>query len=55
MLAFWMGGASIGAAPTTYGGFRGLLAFWMGGGAPGDNAPAILPDWIVLARRRGRR
>ena len=55
LLAFWAGGASPGAASTTQAAARGLLGFWMGGGGPGPASDAVVTDWIVLARRRGRR
>ena len=55
MLAPWAGGAGS-VAPTSGGeGYTSLLAFWMGGGGYGPAIDAIAPDWIVLARRRGRR
>lgn len=55
MMAPWIGGASIGPTSATQAAARGLLGFWMGGGGPGPASDAIAPDWIVLARRRGRR
>ncbi len=55
MLAPWAGGAGS-VTPTSGGqGYTSLLAFWFGGGGYGSAADAIAPDWIVLARRRGRR
>lgn len=54
MFASWMGGAgSLGGATPV--GFIGLLAPWMGGGGYGPASDAIAPDWIVMARRRGKR
>lgn len=54
MLAPWMGGAGSLGGDTPVGYF-GLLAPWMGGGGYGPAIDAITPDWIVLARRRGKR
>jgi hypothetical protein len=40
LLAFWMGGAVTGSAPTEQGGFRSLLAPWIGGAsAPSGTEP----------------
>lgn len=36
-------------------GFRSLMAFWAGGGSQGTASNAVVPDWILRARRRGIR
>ena len=55
LMSFWAGGASPGAASATQAGYRGFLGFWAGGGGPGPASDAVVTEWIVLARRRGRR
>jgi hypothetical protein len=55
LMAFWAGGAVAGPASGVQAAYRGMLGFWIGGGGPGPESTAIAPDWIVLARRRGRR
>lgn len=35
--------------------FRSLMAFWAGGGSQGAASNAVVPDWILRARRRGIR
>lgn len=39
MLAPWLGGAGVEAAPATTAGARSMLAFWLGGAGMGAGAP----------------